>query len=192
MPLASCLIAGVALAGIAPDQGQADVDQGRQEQTGQDEPLVEEVRIAGETFKLEVAADDQSREHGLMGRKTIEPDRGMIFIFEHSLRRSFWMKNCITDIDLIFLDHRGRIVALHEMEAEPAREPDESETAYEQRLKHYYSRWPAQFAIELRKGTLDRLDLKIGGLIELDLKRLKQIPKQVREKKEEEEREDER
>lgn len=138
------------------------------------EPVKEKVVLAGETFELEVAADDASRTRGLMERESIDSDGGMIFIFPRSMRRSFWMKNCVIDIDLIFIDRHGRITALHEMKAEPPRGEDEPEAAYERRLEHYWSRWTAEFAIELRQGSIKRLDLKIGQRLELDLPRLRE------------------
>lgn len=69
------------------------------------------------------------------------------------------MRDCPIDIDIIFLDPSGRITAMHHMPAEPPRDPEtEPETGvpstdkYEQRLKRYPSRYPAQFVIELAGG----------------------------------------
>jgi uncharacterized membrane protein (UPF0127 family) len=77
------------------------------------------------------------------------------------------------DIDIIFLDTRGRVTALHRMKAEPPRSPQESDEAYRSRLPMYSSGLPAQFAIELPAGSLDRLKLAVEDRIELDLDRLK-------------------
>ena len=135
----------------------------------------EEVVIGQETFKLEVAADEKSRAEGLMNRQKIEDDGGMIFIYKRARVRSFWMKNCLVDIDLLYLDGRGRIVSMHKMKKEPARSENESVIDYERRLKRYPSRRPAQFIIELRAGWIDRLKPKVGETIELDLPKLRQI-----------------
>lgn len=136
----------------------------------------EHVVIQGETFKLELALTQPARNHGLMGRTSLEPDGGMLFVFPEASYQSFWMKDCLIDIDLIFLDPRGRITALHSMKAIPPRRDTESEFEYEDRARRessYGSSFPAQFAIELKAGTLDRLDLKVQDKIELDLQRLK-------------------
>jgi hypothetical protein len=135
----------------------------------------ERVTIDGETFRLELAADPVSRTQGLMHRASIPADGGMLFVFPRPDHRSFWMGYCLVDIDVIFLDAQGRITAMHQMKAEPPRQADESRLDYERRLHHvqYWSNYPAQFAIELKGGTLDRLDIEVDEKIDLDLKRLK-------------------
>lgn len=135
----------------------------------------EEVVICEETFKLEVAADEKSRAKGLMNRRKIDDDGGMIFIYKRAEPRSFWMKNCLVDIDLLYLDGRGRIGSMHKMKKEPPRGENESVVEYERRLKRYPSRRPAQFIIELKPGCIDRLKPKVGQTIELDLPKLRQI-----------------
>ena len=135
----------------------------------------EQIVIAGETFKLEVAADEKSRAKGLMGRKKIDEHGGMIFIYKRAQRQSFWMKNCLIDIDILYLDTRGRIVSMHKMKKEPPRGQNETAFDYERRLKRYPSGRPSQFIIELKPGSIDRLKLKVGQSIELDLPKLRQI-----------------
>ena len=62
------------------------------------------------------------------------------------------MRDCQVDIDIVFLDLSGRVVAAHRMRAEPLRQPQESEEQYLSRLRHYASNAPARFAVELRAG----------------------------------------
>ena len=112
-------------------------------------PQLERLTIASETFTLEVAADDRTREKGLMGRTQIAPDRGMLFIYPSARVLSFWMANCLIDIDILYVDAQGKIVSTHKMKAPLPRRDDESQAAYEARLARYSSKWPAQFAIEL-------------------------------------------
>ncbi len=137
------------------------------------EPAREDVVIAGELFRLELAANARLRARGLGGREKVSDDGGMLFVFPDTRYRSFWMKDCLVDIDLMFLDSRGRIVAVHRMKTEPPRGPRESMPAYERRLKLYASSRPTRIAIELKTGSIDRLKLETGQLIELDLVRLK-------------------
>ncbi len=75
--------------------------------------------------------------------------------------------------DLIFLDHNGRVTATHRMKVEPPRRDDESDPVYQARLASYPSVYPAQFVIELRQGTLERLDLRFESKIDMNLRRLK-------------------
>lgn len=143
--------------------------------TGCEEEGRQRVVISGRTFDLEIAADEASRTRGMMGRTEIPEDGGMLFVFPDAGPRSFWMANCLVDIDIIYLDPLGRITAMHRMRAEPPKQDNETQLAYEQRLSHYPSRFPAQFAIELRAGTLDELDLEVEDRIDLPLDRLKAL-----------------
>jgi hypothetical protein len=138
-------------------------------------PLSTEVTISGETFNLEIVRDVQSRAKGLMHRTEIQPSRGMLFVFPDASVRSFWMKNCLVPIDLIFLDSRGTVTATHEMTVETPKQDGESEWDYDNRLSHYWSNAPARFAIELQSGSIKRLDIKINERIRLDLKQLRSL-----------------
>lgn len=135
----------------------------------------ETVTIAGEVFHLEIANNDVTRQTGLMHRTSIPDDGGMLFVFPDAQKRSFWMAYCLVDMDLIFLDARGRVTATHRMKTQAPRGADESRFAYEQRMRStdYASRFAAQFAIELKAGSLDRLKIAVEDRIDLDLARLK-------------------
>lgn len=138
-------------------------------------PSHESVTIGGEEWTLELAMDDESIRRGLMHRDTLGDHEGMLFIFPDTDIRSFWMANCLINIDLIYLDDRGTITAVHEMVIEPPREANESQFAYESRLKNYRSVYPARFAIELPSGSIRRLDLKPNQRLTIDLDRLKSL-----------------
>lgn len=138
-------------------------------------PLSERVVIGGEPFDLEVARDDAARILGLKHRTEIPADGGMLFIFADSQVRSFWMADCLVPMDLIFLDPQGRVTATHRMSVEPPRREDETLDAYERRIARYGSVYPAQFAIELRAGSVERLGIRFDERIELDLRRLKAL-----------------
>lgn len=138
-------------------------------------PTHEVIEIAGETFNLELAYDDAARAQGLSGVEELPADGGMLFVFANQELQSFWMKDCVIDIDIIFLDSKGRITALHQMKAVAPQRPDEDDFMYEARVRaaaSYSSVFPAQFAIELQAGTLDRLELEVEDKIALDAERL--------------------
>lgn len=61
-------------------------------------------------FRVWIAADDRSRERGLMHVRVLPPDRGMLFLFEQPQPLAFWMKNTYLSLDLIFIDPVGRVL----------------------------------------------------------------------------------
>jgi uncharacterized membrane protein (UPF0127 family) len=67
---------------------------------------------------VEVADTPESQMQGLMYRTHLDPDQGMIFLFEGESSHSFWMKNTPLPLDMIFISKDGRIVGIHE-NAEP-------------------------------------------------------------------------
>jgi len=127
---------------------------------------LQQVVIGDRTFNLELALDDDTRFQGLSDRKSIPKDGGMLFVFPQSRQLNFVMRRCLVPIDLIYLGPGGRIVSMHQMQVEPYDTP-------EHKLKYYSSGWPAQFAIELREGSINQLELKVGQKIELPLSELK-------------------
>jgi hypothetical protein len=66
-------------------------------------------------FTMEIAADDASRDRGLMFRKKLAPNAGMIFDFHQPMMVAFWMKNTPLSLDLLFVKPDGTIstVAAH-------------------------------------------------------------------------------
>jgi uncharacterized membrane protein (UPF0127 family) len=135
------------------------------------------VELDGTDFTLELVADDSTRFTGLGGRKELEEHGGMLFSFPYSRKRSFLMRDCYIDIDLLFLDASGRIVAKHHMPFEEPRREDEGTTEYDARLIKYSSKFNAQYAIEIRGGLLETMDYEPGDKIKLDLEYLKSVSK---------------
>jgi hypothetical protein len=64
------------------------------------------------SIDIEIADDDSKREVGMMGRPTMEERQGMLFVFEEEQMASFWMKNCILPLDMIFINKLGEIVTI--------------------------------------------------------------------------------
>lgn len=131
------------------------------------------VNLDGRAWTLEIAATPEAIQQGLMNRPDIPVGSGMLFVFEHPTVHRFWMANCLTDIDLIYLDGEGRIVTLHRMTTEPPRGGDESVFAYEQRLPLYSSIVPVRFAIELPPGSINTLGLRRGQKVQMNLDELR-------------------
>jgi len=143
------------------------------------------VKLAGKTYFLEIAADPDKRMLGLGSRTQIADDGGMIFAFPASqvMVQNFVMRDCPIDIDIIYTDGVGRILAMHEMKKEDPRDPEKEEgkpgdmtnAAYDARLPRYSSRYPATFAIELKAGSIKALGVKEGDLAVFDHAALKKL-----------------
>lgn len=63
-------------------------------------------------FTVEVADTDQTRERGLMFRKSLAPDRGMLFDFHTPQPVAFWMKNTLIPLDMVFIAPDGHVVSI--------------------------------------------------------------------------------
>lgn len=102
----------------------------------------------------EVAATPQSRTRGLMWRTQLAEGVGMLFIFPQQQRLSFWMKNTLIPLDMIFFDEAMTIVGIEER-AEP---------------RSYSSRGPmapAKYVLEVPGGWCEKVGLKPGLKVEL-------------------------
>jgi len=131
-----------------------------------------EIEIAGERFLMEISDDDEERILGLGGRPRLGRDEGMIFVYPRPRVLGFWMKDCLIDLEIVYLDRGGRIASIHRMKREPPRTDAESMTDYEDRLPRYPSGRVVQYALEFAPGTLERLHLKKGAKIVLPGKAL--------------------
>ena len=124
--------------------------------------------IGGHDFTLQLALTNEQRYQGLSDVPEIAADGGMLFVFPGAARREFVMRRCLVPIDIIFLGPNGRIVNMHAMQVEPYDTPD-------YQLKRYPSRWPAQFAIELKGGTLATMNLQLGQFLNLPWRELEKL-----------------
>lgn len=106
------------------------------------------------TFSVWVADDPARRARGLMFVKRLDPDRGMLFLYEHPQRISMWMKNTYIPLDMLFFDAEGRIVHVA-ADTEP------------HSLATVDSREPAIGVIELNAGTAAKLNIRPGARITL-------------------------
>ncbi len=135
-------------------------------------PMIENgkaiVDLDGTKYTLDIVANDKARERGLGGVAELPQNGGMIFVFPDSKLRAFVMRDCLINIDIIFLDSTGRIVAMHHMKTEEPQGPDETAREYENRLPKYSSRYSAKYAIEIAGGLLETMNLQNGQLLQLD------------------------
>lgn len=102
---------------------------------------------------VELAVDSAQREQGLMFRRSMAPDHGMLFDFGETRRVMMWMKNTHLALDMLFADKSGIVRTVHQ-DAVPF-----SEAIID-------SKEPVAFVLELNAGTVKRLGIKPGDRLE--------------------------
>jgi len=103
-------------------------------------------------FWTEIAQSTAQRQQGLMGRREMPADRGMLFDFRSLQQIHMWMKNTYIPLDMIFLDETGRITAI------AANTTPLSTTVLS-------SPGPARAVLELNGGTAVLLGIKVGDKV---------------------------
>jgi uncharacterized protein len=104
------------------------------------------------TFNVELAETPAQQEQGLMFRRELAPDAGMLFDFKQPTMATMWMKNTLIPLDMLFVGEDGRIVNIHER-AVPQSEAIIAAAA------------PVRAVIELNGGTAARLGIKPGDRV---------------------------
>jgi uncharacterized protein len=89
-------------------------------------------------IRAEVVADDGARAQGLMHRKHLAPNAGMLFIFDEHAIHCMWMRNTLIPLSVAYLDDRGAIVNIEDMEPQT----DASHCAAQ----------PVKYALEMNRG----------------------------------------
>jgi uncharacterized membrane protein (UPF0127 family) len=106
-------------------------------------------------FQVEIAATPDKRERGLMYRRELPPDHGMLFIFPVDKVNSFWMKNTPIPLDMIFISRERKIVGIVH-EAVPFSLDGRSVSA------------PSQYVLEINGGLSRRYGFKAGDPVRFD------------------------
>ncbi len=107
-------------------------------------------------FRVEVASTPQERARGLMYRDHLDEDAGMLFIFEDVGLYSFWMKNTLIPLDMIWLDDDGTVVYI----AEDVQPCGSGTCPLINPGKE------ARYVLEVNGGTSDKIGLKVGDNID--------------------------
>ncbi len=101
---------------------------------------------------IEIADDDNKRIKGLMDRISMKEEQGMLFLFPYETIQSFWMKNTVIPLDLVFVNRDNEIVTIHK-DAVPF------DTG------QYPSTKPASQVVEVIAGYTDIYGIKVGDKI---------------------------
>jgi uncharacterized membrane protein (UPF0127 family) len=117
------------------------------------EPLTIVTTSGTHRFQVEVMRTDEERARGLMFRRFMPADRGMLFDFKREEQVAMWMKNTYIPLDMLFIDRSGKIVNIAR-DAEPLSE------------RIIPSGAPAYAVLELNGGVARKLDMKVGDMVQ--------------------------
>jgi uncharacterized protein len=118
-----------------------------------------DLEIGGKTVRVEIADTDSLRERGLMFRKSLDGNTGMLFIFANEQRRNFWMKNTFIPLSIGYFDKDKKLIEVFEMT------PVKSEMQMD--IPAYPSTRPAQYALEMPKEWFQKNSIKAGTSFKL-------------------------
>jgi uncharacterized membrane protein (UPF0127 family) len=110
------------------------------------------LNIGIHVIKAEVARSEEQREQGLMFRKKMGANEGMVFVFETPAGICMWMKNTLIPLSVAFIDAKGAILNVEEMKA--------------QTLDSHCAQGAASYALEMNKGWFKEKNIKPGTVIQ--------------------------
>jgi len=108
----------------------------------------------------ELASSHEERLMGLMFRAKLSADEGMLFAYEYPHNVSFWMKNVLIPLDIIFLDESGIVINVEEADVE-IDVPDEN-------LGSYCSAGPVLWVVEINQGLCKLYGIDVGTNISIE------------------------
>jgi hypothetical protein len=110
-----------------------------------------ELNASFHRIEAEVAADQANRMQGLMNRRSMATNQGMLFVFPQKDRHCMWMRNTFLPLSVAFIDEEGKIINIEDMKPQT----DDSHCAAR----------PARFALEMNLGWFSGRGLKPGQRI---------------------------
>jgi uncharacterized membrane protein (UPF0127 family) len=118
--------------------------------------------VGGVALRVELAQSPEEQQRGLGYRDGLAPGTGMLFVFEESSGRSFWMKGMRFCLDMIWIDD-GRVAGVEEnICPAPAGTPNEQ-------IPRAQSPGQVRFVLEVPAGWLEANDLGTGSIVTIDL-----------------------
>ena len=118
------------------------------------ENALSELSIKGNTYFVEIADTPKKAQKGLMERKTMPKNQGMLFVFPYPSIVQMWMKNTYIPLDMIFMNSQNQVICLHK-NALPL---DESIISCP---------YPAQKVLELNAGEIQDKQIQLGDILSL-------------------------
>ena len=133
------------------------------------------IKVGDKSLKVSLAITPEQQKRGLMNIQGMPPrvlpeDQGMLFVYRREEMISFWMKNTTIPLSIAFIDKKGVIKEIKDME------PGSRASVRPER--------PAQYALEVNRGWFTKNNVRVGDKLKLDFRRVnisiqpKQYPEQ--------------
>ncbi len=120
----------------------------------------DQVCFGDKCIHVEVVQKAEDLRRGLQFRESLDPNSGMLFIFSQSRRHSFWMKDTLIPLDIIWMDYARRVVHIERSVPPCPGEP----------CPTYAPLYDALYVLEINAGQAQALGLRIGDQAEFELK----------------------
>lgn len=111
-----------------------------------------ELQINGHALEVEVARSPDEQAKGLMHRKSLSGNKGMLFTYERDRKLSFWMKNTSIPLSIAFISADGTIKEIYDMKPFS--------------LKQVSSRHSVRYALEVNQGYFEELGISVGDRVQ--------------------------
>ena len=112
----------------------------------------QDLKINQWKITVEIADTREAQEKGLMGRDSLDEDKGMLFVYDRDSRKSFWMKNTKIPLSLAYIATDGTIREIYDMEPLSTKIVD--------------SKYSVRYVLEVNQGAFGRHGIKIGDKVE--------------------------
>lgn len=117
------------------------------------------IRVGSKELVVEVAKTHEEASYGLMYRKHLKENEGMLFIFADEEPLSFWMKNTFVDLSIAFFDKQFVLIEIKDMKS--------VKSEMQVQFDSHTSVKPAQYALEMRLGWFKKNNIKVGDKLNI-------------------------
>ncbi len=111
------------------------------------------IQMGGQNLRVEIADTPEKTQKGLMFRRYLPANKGMLFVFPTDEIRGFWMKNTYIPLSVAYIDYEGVIREIYDLHPHD--------------LQAVTSRFPFRYALEVKQGLFKKLGVKVGDKIDL-------------------------
>ncbi len=115
---------------------------------------IKQIHIAGQNIQVDLALNLETQSQGLSGRKSLDNNKGMLFVFDQPDKYSFWMKDMFFPIDMIWISEDMKVIYIKK-DARPELYPE-----------IYKPEENAKYILEVVSGFSEKNNLRVGDTVQ--------------------------